>query len=194
MRSPREGTPMLNLRNPDLPVWSGELKPVSEGELGKEPFNTWWTRHRGRLRNLHPEIAEQWIYRHWTYSHFSFLPLERLTWREEVWDSDKILSVVVRYGHDGCDYAPDFDYCTFRRRGGADRLQTARALDAGTWDFAIVVLEAPDGFLDARRPLPDARYVLIEGHQRMRYLNALRTRNWRPLGPHRVFVLKWSQP
>jgi len=185
---------MLNLKNPDLPVWPEELQPILEGTINKEPFDAWWARHRERLRNLHPEIAGQWIYRHWTYSHFSFLPLEKLTWREEVWDSDKILRDIVRYGHDDCDYAPDFDYRTFQRSGGADRHQTAVALDAGTWDFPIVVLEAPDGFLDARRPRPDARYVLIEGHQRMRYLNALRARNYQPLGPHRVFILKWSQP
>jgi hypothetical protein len=182
---------MLNLKNPALPVWPEELKPIGEGAHGKESFGDWWRRHGQLLGHLHPEIAEQWIYRHWTHSHFSFLPLAALAWREEVWDSDKIVHEVVRYGHDDCPYAPDFDYGTFQRGGGTDRLATAIALDSGTWDYPVVVLETPHGFIDARRLCPDARYVLIEGHQRMRYLNALRVRGHTPLGPHRLFLLTW---
>ncbi|MEZ5996408.1 MAG: hypothetical protein R3C25_11740 [Hyphomonadaceae bacterium] len=183
---------MLNLKDPDLPAWPAALKPIGEGKFDQEPFDAWWARHGHALSHLHPQIAEQWIHRHWTYSHFSFLPLDELASREESWDSGTIVRDVMRYGHDGCDYTPDFDYRTFQRRGEADRHATAVALDAGTWDYPIVVLETPNGFIDARRPRPDARFVLIEGHQRMRYLNALHTRGHTPLGPHRIFVLTWT--
>ncbi len=180
---------MLNLRNPKLPTWPNEFRPVGESSLDKESFEAWWARNRERLRHLHEQIAEQWIYRHWTYSHFSFLPLDALSWRLETWESADIVREVVRYGHERTPYSPEFDYQTFQRGGGSDRHPTARALDGGTWDYPIIVLETPDGFIDAGRDLPDARFVLVEGHQRMRYLNALLRRGHTPLGPHQLFVL-----
>jgi hypothetical protein len=181
---------VLNLRNPPLPHWPDELRPTGEGSHDKEPFDPWWKRHGVRLAHLHVQIAEQWIYRHWTHSHFSFLPIDALSWRSELWESAQIVSDVVRYGHDRTPYNPDFDYKTFQRRGGEDRHATARALDQGTWDYPIVVLETPDGFIDAGRDRPDARFVLIEGHQRMRYLSALLQRRHSPLGPHELFILR----
>lgn len=44
---------------------------------------------------------------------------------------------------------------------------------SGTWDYPIVVLETPNGFRDYGGAKPLAKYLLIEGHQRLRYLNAL---------------------
>jgi hypothetical protein len=154
---------VLNLKNPNLPNWPEDLRPVGEGSHEKEPFELWWARHSARLRRLHMQIAEQWIYRHWTYSHFSFLPLDALSWRLEAWESATIIRDVVRYGHDRTPYNVEFDYKTFQRCGGDDRHATARALDDGTWDYPIVVLETPDGFVDAGRDRPDGRFVLIEG-------------------------------
>jgi hypothetical protein len=51
-------------------VWDETLEPVGEGTPVKETFSSWWDRYKSRLGNLHPEIAEQWIYRHWTKSPF----------------------------------------------------------------------------------------------------------------------------
>jgi hypothetical protein len=77
----------------------------------------------------------------------------------------------------------------FQRDGGEDRHATARALDSGTWDFPMVLLSTPGGVIDGNRPLPDVRLVIVEGHQRHRYLNALHALGHPPEGPHDTIIL-----
>jgi hypothetical protein len=184
---------MMNLRSPNLPRWPIELAPVGDGTFEKESFAVWWARHNDRLSHLDPLIAEQWIHRHWYHSHFAFLPLDELRWSRESWQASKIISDVVRYGL-GNEYHPAFDYKAFAARPGRPALATAAALDRGTWDYPIVVLSTPSGFRDIPDDRPDARFVLIEGHQRMRYLNALLMHKCIDTGPHDVFVLTWQYP
>ena len=69
-----------------------------------------------------------------------------------------------------------------------ERLQTAVALDDGEWDIAPIVLRTPNGFLDTYGHQIDAGFLLIEGHKRRRYLNALVERG-RELIDQRVFVI-----
>lgn len=89
----------------------------------------------------------------------------------------------------GEELDPEFDYDTFQRRGGTDRHATALALDAGTWDYPMVLLSTPFGVIDGGNPLPDVRLVIVEGHQRHRYLNALHALGRAPAGPHETIVL-----
>ncbi len=49
-------------------AWDDALRPIGESTSHKEPFDIWWKRCGQRLNHLHPMIAEQWIYRHWTHS------------------------------------------------------------------------------------------------------------------------------
>ncbi|MCY1083745.1 hypothetical protein [Archangium lansingense] len=66
---------------------------------------------------------------------------------------------------------------------------TVAALLRGTWDYPIVVLETPSGIRRREGPARGDRFLLIEGHQRTRYLNVLAHRGVRT-GPHQVFVLQ----
>ena len=69
-----------------------------------------------------------------------------------------------------------------------DKHPTARALDLGAWDYPIIVLETPSGIRNRREDLPDVRLMLVEGHQRHRYL-AARHRLGKENSDQDVFVI-----
>jgi hypothetical protein len=52
---------MLDIRR-QRSSWDGAWAPVGYGEVNQENFDTWWGRNEERLRNLHPQVAEQWSY------------------------------------------------------------------------------------------------------------------------------------
>ena len=133
------------------------------------------------------DLCEQWIFRHRTHSRFSFLAIENLTWERRLWDGEQLLTSIHRAW--GCELHPDFDYVTFQRRGGANRHATALALDGGTWDYPMVLLSTPWGVVEGGKMLPDVRLVIVEGHQRHRYLNALHAFGRPPPGPHETLIL-----
>ena len=58
----------------------------------------------------------------------------------------------------------------------------------GTWDYPIVVMYVPNGIIDCDGEHPEVRHFLVEGHSRVRYLNAL-TQHGKPLSEHEVYVL-----
>ncbi|WP_431017285.1 hypothetical protein [Bradyrhizobium pachyrhizi] len=177
---------MLDLREHRHCVWDQALCPIGEGE-NKESFAKWWARHEGRLAHLHPQIAEQWIYRHWAHSYMAFLPLEGLTWRHEIWEGDEILKRV--HMEFGGPMNAEHDFRVFNGRPPFGPPATALALNQGTWDIPLLVLETPAGIRSMERDLPDTRYVVAEGSKRMRYLYALRQHDKAP-GPHELFILK----
>lgn len=79
---------MFDVKRTQPDAWSAALKPIGYGDHWPEDFRPWWAWHREQLSNLHPQIAEQWVYRHWANSPFKFLPLNRLTWRQEQWNTE----------------------------------------------------------------------------------------------------------
>lgn len=147
----------------------------------------WWARNREMLAHLPRNLCEQCIYRHWTHSPFSFLPLDGLAWERRLWSGDELLASIHRAW--GGELNPQFDHDAFQRRGGADRHPTAVALDEGTWDYPMVLLSTPFGVIDGGEVLPDVRLVIVEGHQRHRYLNALHDLGRAPAGPHETLIL-----
>jgi hypothetical protein len=60
----------------------------------------------------------------------------------------------------------------------------------GTWDYPIVVMETPDGISGWGQSWPDLRFLLIEGHSRFRYLNALHHRG-EGNSTHELFILNY---
>ncbi|MBI1236318.1 MAG: hypothetical protein GC188_06500 [Alphaproteobacteria bacterium] len=169
-------------------VWPAHLVPVGEGEIEKEPFETWWLRNNAELANLASGICEQWIYRHWSHTQFNFLPLDSLRFEQIELSTDEILQSVHR--ELGCSLHPEFDRQVFERPIGGIPLQTARAfIETATWDFPIITLKTPNGFIGHQIASSEIKMVLVEGHQRHRYLNALHHFGDAPEGPHRVFSL-----
>jgi hypothetical protein len=78
------------------------------------------------------------------------------------------------------------DYGVLNRAG----LEPANVMNStGTWDYPIIILSTPKGMVDLGRPRPDVQFLLIEGHLRMRYLNAL-SKYGQPAYRHSVFVLR----
>jgi len=185
---------MLDLRKAGPNVWPSRLKPRSDVGGEKETFATWWARNQADISHLHPQLAEQWVYRHWGFTEFSFLPLDSLAWELREISGAEILSSIRREISKRLD--PDFDYEQFQGMSGFARSQTAEELDQGTWVYPIVALSTPSGWVtrDLKHPhdfidLPNERLMLLEGHQRHRYLNALHHRGLPPNGPHRVFIV-----
>lgn len=95
-----------------------------------------------------------------------------LCWRQEQWPTSRILSEVGHILSDELNHK--FDYETFNGKDFEPGLTMDRI---GTWNIPIIILESPLGFITRRGKRHDLRYWLIEGHQRMRYLNALYHRN-----------------
>lgn len=179
---------MLDLDIFREPVWPEHLRPIGHETSDPEPFGEWWVRNHPELKHLPPELCEQWIYRSRTGAPFRWLSLGDLSWRLEVMSGEAILAHVHRHHEPELD--PEADYQMFARDGGASRHPTAQALDTGTWDYPIVLLATPTGIVSEGEPFPGRNLVLVEGHHRHRYLNALHARSTPPAGPHRVFVIR----
>ncbi|SOR30299.1 protein of unknown function [Methylorubrum extorquens] len=159
-----------------------ELTPFGDDGFDREPFSEWWTRHGSRFPNLDPRVVEQWIFRHNTLSEFCGLDFFSLKSRLEVWGTERILREI--FCEDGLDAESDYRVFNINRPSA-----TARPFAAnGTWDYPIVVLETPNGFYDHRARHPDVRYLLIEGHKRRRYLNAMLARG-EANAEHEIFIL-----
>ncbi|MER9864494.1 hypothetical protein [Mesorhizobium sp. M0185] len=178
-------TMTLDIRGAEC-SWPEELKPMQEGSyFSRETFDDWWERNSSRLVQLHPMIAEQWVYRHWTLSPYCHLPLEQLRWRLEEWSTQQILRDVFIAD---INVDAEHDFKVFNEFGGIPPAPVMNA--TGTWDYPILVLETPSGVQTYARELPDVRYLLVEGHNRYRYLNALAAKG-RLSAHHSVFVLNY---
>jgi hypothetical protein len=176
---------MLDVKRPLEVLWDKSLKPVTGGGEWPEEFTLWWKRNEDRLSNLHPQIAEQWIYRHWSTSPFRFLELRTLCWRMESWSTEAILAQI--YMVHGGPLVPEFDYQVMQQASDGPR-STANNWHNGTWNMPLLVLETPSGIDSYEGPLSEVRFILIEGSKRMRYLNALHARA-EATGPHPLYIL-----
>jgi hypothetical protein len=168
-------------------AWSHELMPRNYDSWDRETFASWRERNVAEVGHLPDRLSEQWVYRHWCHSPFKFLPLADLAFTSEAWSGDKILSNAFRLY--GGELNAQFDYQTFQRKGGDDRHATAKALDQGTWDYPMILLSTPHGIIDFDTMHLGVRYVIVEGHQRHRYLNALHVLGKPPQGPHEVMII-----
>lgn len=172
--------------------WSDGLMPIGEGDVNKESFAEWWKRVQRELAHLPPDLCEQWIYRHWKGSPFRFLNLASIKWERRVWEGEDFLATVYRALDDPLD--PEFDFNQFQGKLPGWKHPTALALDEGTWDYPVVLLRTPDGIVDNGATHNDVRFVLVEGHQRHRYLNALHALGRAPTGPHDTIIISAPLP
>lgn len=159
--------------------WEERLKPIQVGPLDDEPFSAWWGRHSEEFKHLDPQVLEQWVHRHWRRSPFRRLPLSQLRSRRETWSTEQILRGV--YNDDIIE--PKHDFQVF-----AEGYIGKTMLLRGTWDCPMLILSTPEGFKDQKGEHPDARFRLIEGHRRFRFLNALAHRR-QACGPHEVLII-----
>jgi hypothetical protein len=180
---------MMNVDDNQSSPWPEELRPEGHDTFQKEGFARWWARVGPRLQHLHPTICEQWLHRHWDASRAAFLPLDHLSWRIDRMTTAAIVDQVHREWARTLD--AEHDYKIFHR-DGENKHPTARALDLGAWDYPIVLLETPEGVRNRHEELPAVRLMLIEGHQRHRYLTA-RYALGKEVFDQDVFVLSLTQ-
>lgn len=178
---------MLELRNRLEERWDADLLRLGDDSFHPEVFETWWERVEDRLGHLDPQIAEQWVYRHFRYTRFRFLPLQDLTWRRETWSTEEYLRQVhLEWGGPA---EPIHDYQAFNGAAAIAVHPTVNGWTQGTWDFPPVVLATPYGVRSYDGEMPDVRFLVVEGSKRYRYLNALHHRG-EQTGPHELFLLQ----
>jgi hypothetical protein len=163
-------------------IWPESFRPAGLDTFEKESFDSWWSKHKNELANLHRLIAEQWIHRHWDESYFSFLPLDSLAWETRMASSEEFLDQVNLFF--GGPAVAEYDYQVFHD----NQLQTAKNWVNGTWTIPPIVLETPRGFAFNQKAYPDTRLLLVEGSKRYRYLNALHKKRLHT-GLHQFFVI-----
>lgn len=169
-------------------VWPAHLQPIGFGDHEVESFEDWWLRHQDELSHLPPELCEQWIYKHWFQSSFAFLPLNTLTCETIEMTAAEILTQVHRELAVNLD--PEFDLRVLGEpRMGRVHPTGAAFAELNTWDYPIVVLRTPSGFRGFDIEDAAIRLVLVEGHQRHRYLNALNHFGNAPNGPHKLLAI-----
>ena len=183
---------MLDLATDYRSVWPADLEPIGYDTDNLESFGDWWERHQPRLEHLHPQICEQWVHRHFATAFCRFLPLEALKWRMEVLPTGELLkSVCPEFAK---RFDPEIDYAQLHGDLAFTKCATAEALDNGTWDYPIIALETPEGVVSSAGERPDVRLVLIEGHSRYKYLNALSALGKPVNDCHEFFVLEIAKP
>lgn len=153
---------MIDLRKRGDCVWPERLKPRGYGghHHEMETLEAWQARVADDLPHLDPLIAEQWIYRHWQYTSYRFLPLATLQWRLEEWSTADLLDRVSRPF--GGTFHPDHDYMTFAagRLGGV--LPTAKSFfDTGTWYPPAILLQTSGEYIDDRGTPPLGNSCLL---------------------------------
>ena len=109
----------------------------------------------------------------------------RLSFRVECWSTARLLAEVTR-PDPASDEALRHDYDLYRDRGWEPAPSMRKT---GTWNIPIILLQTPCGALLPGGFRADVRFVLIEGHQRMRCLAAF-NRHAKCAETHKVFVLK----
>ncbi len=167
-------------------VWDAFLAPQG-GEDNKEPFKDWWGRNSRNLDYLHPQIAEQWIYRHWGMTHYAFLSLDNLQWRKESWPTGRILQELIKKNE--ALLPNEFEAESFQFQPWEPQLSI---YSKGTWDYPILVLESETGFAFGQQLIPDVYYWLIEGHRRFRCLNLVVQQGIACADEHEVFVISYK--
>jgi len=181
---------LLNITKDRDIAWPTSLRPVNHDEWDKEDFSSWWEKHCDQLGHLHPQICEQWVHRHWAHNYFCFLDLMRIEWELIELDTDEALRFIYR------DFAqplhPEFDLKQLN--GRLCKHPVARAFEEhDTWDYPVIVLSTPYGIIGYTGEQPDVRHVLVEGHQRHRYLNALFVLGKAPKRRHKIFIISTDQ-
>lgn len=152
LRSRRGSVAMLDLRNRNQDVWPEALRPVGDGGFETEGFEAWSDRNRALIDHFHPQIAEQWLYRHCSSTRYRFLDIRQMSWREEIWTTaDFMNSVHLEFGGPAI---PDHDYEVFQKGGGWGPLPTARGWVNGSWDVPVVVLSPGRAFRISMPQLP----------------------------------------
>lgn len=169
-------------------VWPNRLQPIGYGGHEVESFDDWWTRHQAELSHLPSQLCEQWIYKHWSQTSFDFLPIETLVCEEIEMTASDILRQVHR--ELAVELDPEHDLRVLgRERMGPIHPTGAAFAENNTWDYPIIVLRTPSGFRGFDVEDPSIRLVLVEGHQRHKYLNALHHFGNAPVGPHKLFAV-----
>lgn len=169
------------------PTWSDWYRPVGEDTFEKESFEEWWQRHSKTLSHLPAKLCEQWVFKHWKNSPYSFIPLESLQCATRVFDTSSLFSEI--YEGYAAPLEPEHDYSCFEALPGGGRHSTAVDIDDGSWEYPIIALSTPQGIASHKQVNDEWTLVLIEGHCRFRYLHARWKLGYKTAEFHKVYII-----
>lgn len=141
------------------------------------------------LPSFPPEVLESWFYPHnmEAVQGLSWMGLEQMRFRSEVWDTDRIIDDVAHEG-DGIDI--EFEKCCESAAYRTSYPVLKFMNDHGTWPSAPIVL---DNTLNLSWPdnRPFHRFHLLDGVHRLGGLRALRAKFFPtdPAAHHRLWLV-----
>ncbi len=170
--------------------WPNHWKPRDAGTFDQEAFETWWPRVAQDLGHLDSRICEQWIHRHWSHSPYYGMDVRGMSSALRRMSTHSLLREVGTVDDRSPDPPPDpvSLYDDFNPSG--EPLEPALSINkTGTWNIPVLLLENAGGFAYFTQLFTSVKLWLLEGHQRLRYLRALRSLGKQVAEEHDVLVL-----
>jgi hypothetical protein len=162
--------------------------PRWEGGTRREDFESYRRRVSRLLPNVPVEPLRDWLHQHYEgiADDWGWLPMERLRFAIESWDTTTILrDVAVTHPK-----SVESWYWSFRCRRNYQETSLGRFMIAhATWPTRPLILRVPA----SERPAHILPLHLMEGHHRVAYLRALRDDSrWRAADWHEVWAVTFG--
>jgi hypothetical protein len=158
----------LATHNTGMDNYPDELSPgFTDGGRVETTFSEWWEKVKSSFPNVPEDVAEQWLHRHWGYSHYGFLTSSRYRFRQEKWNSHDLTN--VRSGRS------EWDYQETLKRGrhlwGEERELVVWMRTHSNFPTPIIIMDNRQNAMDCELGRPAGRYyppdyIVVEGHTR----------------------------
>lgn len=131
------------------------------------PFEEWWDRVKSQFPRVPKEVAREWLHRHWSHSHFSFLSSNQYEFTKKSHESARLKEILVAREQWIPQNAVLYGKTLYERDLWVGRFMKEHR----TFPTPIIALDNSEGWLFEEDECPDwctppRQLVLIEGHTR----------------------------
>lgn len=143
------------------------------------PFEVWWPRVKSFFFNVPEEIAKEWLYRHWRYSPFSWIPSQLYNFSIEAYPTSSLVKIrnrVYDFDENNVETTEHGKYLCGDHPDRKWRIEPLWLVDYikenGIFPSPIVILDNRDNHLSSIADLPNfvedhpQALILAEGHKR----------------------------
>lgn len=155
--------------------YPAELAPYEPAPFEKEAFSHWWSRVGNSFPSVPPNVARQWIWRHWGQSTFGWLPSAGAEFSLVSWSPADIAALCVGTRD---DYVAWGEKLLREHASGPLRYWVAAVMARRRmWPVPPIVLNYNGVMpLGGMTDCPLSTYVLLEGNRRTAIAKALAAR------------------
>ncbi len=153
-----------------------------------ETFDEYYRRVRYLAPNFPKPVLKQWLFDHFnsTVNNFSWLAFEKLSFREESWETERIINTIRAWNEEAVTSWKKAFYTSPDWRTG--RL-IPFMYENGTWPVPPLVIDNFNGSIFPKQSAI-TRWLLVEGHHRLAYLRALyENPEWTTTNQHSLWVI-----